>query len=140
MDRSSQVTPSTLHAYEFGWSPDSKNLVFVGGEPSGRGTTGGSRKLYTGDIAGGQPKSILDTTKISGSLHGLQIAVPRWSPDGSRIAFYWRVNERSGSDGWGRLSDSCYRRRTEGCGRRVGPPRSHLLDGSVHRSSALPNT
>ena len=31
----SQVTPATLHVYEFGWSPDSKHLVFVAANPPG---------------------------------------------------------------------------------------------------------
>jgi dipeptidyl aminopeptidase/acylaminoacyl peptidase len=94
----SQVTPATLHAYEFGWSPDSKRLVFVAANPPGENNWWVAQ-LYTEDIAGGQPKSILDTTKVSGSLHGLQIAVPRWSPDGSRIAFIGGIMSDQGSTG-----------------------------------------
>ena len=33
------------------------------------------------------PAVILDPSDVSGPLHGLQIAVPRWSPDGKTIAF-----------------------------------------------------
>jgi dipeptidyl aminopeptidase/acylaminoacyl peptidase len=94
----SQVTPATLHAYEFGWSPDSKHLVFVAANPPGENNWWVAQ-LYTEDIAGGQPKSILDTTKVSGPLHGLQIAVPRWSPDGSRIAFIGGLMSDQGSTG-----------------------------------------
>jgi dipeptidyl aminopeptidase/acylaminoacyl peptidase len=94
----SQVTPATLHAYEFGWSPDSKHVVFVAANPPGENNWWVAQ-LYTEDIAAGQPKSILDTTKISGSLHGLQIAVPRWSPDGSRIAFIGGLMSDQGSTG-----------------------------------------
>jgi dipeptidyl aminopeptidase/acylaminoacyl peptidase len=94
----SQVTPATLHAYEFGWSPDSKHLVFVAANPPGENNWWVAQ-LYTEDIAGGQPKSILDTTKISGSLHGLQIAVPRWSPDGSQIAFIGGLMSDQGQTG-----------------------------------------
>src|SRR3981189_2762924 len=94
----SQVTPATLHAYEFGWSPDSKHLVFLGADPPGENNWWVAQ-LYTEDIAGGQPQSILDTTKVSGSLHGLQIAVPRWSPDGSRIAFIGGLMRDQGSTG-----------------------------------------
>ncbi|HEX4576815.1 MAG TPA: S9 family peptidase [Edaphobacter sp.] len=94
----SQVTPATLHAYEFGWSPDSKHLVFVAANPPGENNWWVAQ-LYTEDIPGGQPKSILDTTKVSGSLHGLQIAVPRWSPDGSRIAFIGGLMSDQGSTG-----------------------------------------
>lgn len=94
----SQVTPATLHVYEFGWSPDSKHLVFVGANPPGENNWWVAQ-LYTGDLAGGAPKSILDTTKVSGSLHGLQIAVPRWSPDGSQIAFIGGLMSDQGSTG-----------------------------------------
>jgi dipeptidyl aminopeptidase/acylaminoacyl peptidase len=94
----SQVTPATLHAYEFGWSPDSKHLVFVAANPPGENNWWVAQ-LYTEDIAGGQPKSILDTTKVAGPLHGLQIAVPRWSPDGSRIAFIGGLMSDQGSTG-----------------------------------------
>jgi dipeptidyl aminopeptidase/acylaminoacyl peptidase len=94
----SQVTPATKHVYEFGWSPDSKQLVFVAANPPGENNWWVAQ-LYTEDIAGGQPKSILDTTKISGSLHGLQIAVPRWSPDGGQIAFIGGLMSDQGSTG-----------------------------------------
>lgn len=94
----SQVTPATKHVYEFGWSPDSKHLVFVAANPPGENNWWVAQ-LYTEDIAGGQPKSILDTTKASGSLHGLQIAVPRWSPDGGQIAFIGGLMSDQGSTG-----------------------------------------
>ena len=94
----SQVTPARLHAYEFDWSPDSKHLVFVAANSPGENNWWVAQ-LYTEDIAGGQPKSILDTTKSSGSLHGLQIAVPRWSPDGSRIAFIGGLMSDQGQTG-----------------------------------------
>jgi dipeptidyl aminopeptidase/acylaminoacyl peptidase len=94
----SQVTPATLHVYEFGWSPDSKHLVFVAANPPGENNWWVAQ-LYTEDIAGGQAKSILNTTTVSGPLHGLQIAVPRWSPDGSQIAFIGGIMSDQGSTG-----------------------------------------
>jgi dipeptidyl aminopeptidase/acylaminoacyl peptidase len=110
----SQVTPVGLHVYEFSWSPDSKHLVFVGANPPGENNWWVAQ-LYTEDVAIGmplsgtarpssavaatQPKSILDPTKINGSLHGLQIAVPRWSPDGTRIAFIGGLMSDQGSTG-----------------------------------------
>src|SRR5271170_2161189 len=107
-----QVTPATLHVYEFGWSPDSKHLAFVAANPPGENNWWVAQ-LYTEEIVqrieftganppikdGAEPKSILDTTKVSGPLHGLQIAVPRWSPDGGRIAFIGGIMSDQGSTG-----------------------------------------
>ncbi|WP_353066015.1 S9 family peptidase [Tunturibacter psychrotolerans] len=94
----SQATPASLHVYEFSWSPDSKNLAFVAANPPGENNWWVAQ-LYTGDLATGEPKSILDTTKISGPLHGLQIAVPRWSPNGKQIAFIGGIMSDQGSTG-----------------------------------------
>ena len=48
----------------------------------------GSATRSGGDV-GWEPKPtpILDPVTVSGPLHGLQIAVPRWAPDGKSIAF-----------------------------------------------------
>jgi dipeptidyl aminopeptidase/acylaminoacyl peptidase len=94
----SQVTPATLHVYEFAWSPDSKHLAFVAANPPGENNWWVAQ-LYTQDLANAQPTSILDTTKVSGSLHGLQIAVPRWSPNGKQIAFIGGLMSDQGATG-----------------------------------------
>jgi dipeptidyl aminopeptidase/acylaminoacyl peptidase len=94
----SQVTPAGLHVYEFGWAPDSKQLVYVAANPPGENNWWVAQ-LYTQELGGGAPKSILDTTKVAGPLHGLQIAVPRWSPDGTRIAFIGGLMSDQGSTG-----------------------------------------
>ncbi|RZU40672.1 dipeptidyl aminopeptidase/acylaminoacyl peptidase [Edaphobacter modestus] len=93
-----QATPANLHVYEFNWSPDSKELSYVAANPPGENNWWVAQ-LYTQVIAGGQPRSILDTTKITGSLHNLQIAVPRWSPDGKQIAFVGGLMSDQGSTG-----------------------------------------
>ena len=58
---------------------------------------------YTAETIGSQPKSVLAPAEVSGPLHGLQIAVPRWSPDGKTIAFIGGSDERPGFDGRRRL-------------------------------------
>ena len=97
------VTLSNLHVYEFDWSPDSQSLAFIAANPPGDDNWW-LAKLYTQSLAAGHsdiaalgiksgdvpehaPKVVLDPVTISGPLHGLQIAVPRWSPDGQAIAF-----------------------------------------------------
>jgi dipeptidyl aminopeptidase/acylaminoacyl peptidase len=95
-----------IHVYEFSWAPDSKHLAFVGAAPPGENNWW-IAKLYTvktppwnGDTTGPEkPTVILDPTTIAGALHGLQIAVPRYSPDGKHIAFIGGLMSDQGSTG-----------------------------------------
>ena len=93
------LTPKTLHAYEFDWAPDSKHLAFVAANPPGENTWW-IAQMYT--VPTGQPdaaKSILNPVTAGGSLHGLQIAVPRYSTSGKDIAFIGGLMSDEGSTG-----------------------------------------
>ncbi|MBT9333310.1 S9 family peptidase [Paracidobacterium acidisoli] len=92
-----QVSPAGLHVYEFDWSPDARRLAYVAAPPPGENNWWVA-KLYTQDVDG-QPAAILDPPTVEGSLHGLQIAVPRWSPDGKQIAFIGGLMSDQGSTG-----------------------------------------
>ena len=95
----SVLTPKTLHAYEFDWAPDSRHVVFTAANPPGENTWW-IAQMYTVEV--GAPlavKSILNPMTVSGPLHGLQIAVPRYSTDGRNIAFIGGLMSDQGSTG-----------------------------------------
>ncbi len=91
------VSPGNLHAYEFDWSPGSKSLAYVAADPPGENNWWVAR-LYT-QATGGTPKAILAPADVAGPLHGLQIAVPRWSPNGKSIAFIGGLMSDQGATG-----------------------------------------
>ena len=93
-----QITPATLHVYEYDWAPDSGQLAYVAAPPPGENNWWVAQ-LYTQRLAGGQPRAVLDPEHTPGPLHGLQIAVPRWSPDGQQIAFIGGLMSDQGATG-----------------------------------------
>jgi dipeptidyl aminopeptidase/acylaminoacyl peptidase len=104
------ASPANLHVYEFDWSPDSKSLAYIASDPPGENNWWVA-KLYTQSVdappanslgapsygsaaskaeaVGWEtaPTPILTPSDVAGPLHGLEIAVPRWSPDKKTIAF-----------------------------------------------------
>ena len=93
-----QVTPPTLHVYEYDWAPDSAQLAYVAAPPPGENNWWVAQ-LYTQRLPGGQPRPVLDPEHAPGPLHGLQIAVPRWSPNGQEIAFIGGLMSDQGATG-----------------------------------------
>ncbi len=115
-------TPANLHVFEFDWSPDSKSLAYIAADPPGENNWW-IAKLYTqplgspstnspgapphgcasssGEAVGWEttPMSILSPADVPGPLHGLQIAGPRWSPDGKTIAFIGGLMSDQGATG-----------------------------------------
>ncbi len=92
-----EITPKDLHVYEFSFAPDSQQLAYIAAAPPGENNWWVA-KLYT-QAAAGAPKVILDPNTVDGPLHGLQIAVPRWSPDGSKIALIGGLMSDQGATG-----------------------------------------
>ncbi len=92
------LTPDRLHAYEFSWAPNSNEIAFIAANPPGENTWW-IAKLYAVSATGGDPRIILDPVTVSGPLHGLQIAVPRWSPDGKRLSVIGGLMSDQGSTG-----------------------------------------
>ncbi len=97
-------TPLTLHVYEFDWNPNSRELAYIAADAPGENNWWIAQlwaapvRMAANDVPE-QPRSVLDPGKISGSLHGLQIAVPRFSPDGSKIAVIGGLMSDQGSTG-----------------------------------------
>ena len=91
------VTPANLHIYEFDWAPVSTSLAYIAADPPGENNWWVA-KLYT-QALGGEAKAVLVPAEVSGPLHGMQIAVPRWSPDGKTIAFIGGLMSDQGATG-----------------------------------------
>lgn len=77
-ERLQQVSPPDLHIYDFDWSPDDKTFIATAA-PGPGDNNWWVAQIYTIDMAKGDAKSIYKPS--------LQVAVPRWSPDGKSIAF-----------------------------------------------------
>src|SRR5438477_5843020 len=73
-----QVSPPDLHIYDYDWSPDDKTFVTTAA-PGPGDNNWWIAQIYTIDIAKETATSIYKPS--------LQVAVPRWSPDGKSIAF-----------------------------------------------------
>jgi dipeptidyl aminopeptidase/acylaminoacyl peptidase len=92
------LTPANLHVFEFTWSPTSHDIAFIAANPPGENNWWVA-KLYAEPTSGSEPTVILDPTTVPGALHGLQIAVPRFSPDGKRLCFIGGLMSDQGSTG-----------------------------------------
>ncbi|MGH8192539.1 MAG: prolyl oligopeptidase family serine peptidase [Rhodanobacteraceae bacterium] len=93
------LTPKDLYVYEFRVSPVGKRIAYTAAKPPGDDNWW-IAKLYVQDArAHAESKVILDPKTVSGSLHGLQIALPRWSPDAARILFIGGLMSDRGATG-----------------------------------------
>jgi len=112
---SSLVPYPNLHIYEFAWAPDSQRIAFVAAPPPGENNWWGA-KLYIKDLGPlascnsqgiciyngpliPDPVILVDPAQVASPLHGLQIAVPRFSADGKQIAFIGGLMSDQGSVG-----------------------------------------
>jgi dipeptidyl aminopeptidase/acylaminoacyl peptidase len=76
--RTRQISPTDMYVYEFDWSPDSRRLVITAAHGNGDDNWY-IASLSTIEADSGSMHSVVDKP-------GIQIAAPRWSPDGKTIA------------------------------------------------------
>jgi dipeptidyl aminopeptidase/acylaminoacyl peptidase len=108
------ITRQNLHVYEFAFDPSAatdQGKIAVVAAPAPGENNWWVAKLYIEKEIVGKPHAhspglsfwdeqiVLDPTTVAGPLHGLQIAVPRFSPDGKRIAFIGGLMSDQGSTG-----------------------------------------
>ncbi len=72
------VSPPDLHVYDYDWSPDGRSFA-VTAAPGPGDNNWWVAQLYVVDVTAGSARPLYRPK--------WQIAIPRWSPDGSRIAF-----------------------------------------------------
>lgn len=95
-----ELTPAGMYAYEFDWSPDGSRIAYTAALPPGDNNWWIAKLYVQGAQADAAATVLVDPAKAeSGSLHGLQIALPRWSPDASRIAFIGGLMSDQGATG-----------------------------------------
>jgi dipeptidyl aminopeptidase/acylaminoacyl peptidase len=85
-----QVSPASLYVYDYDWSPDGTSLAAEAVEGSGTNNYWVAQ-LYTVRADTGVTKAIWKPP--------LQIACPRWSPDGKSIAVVHGIMSDEGSTG-----------------------------------------
>ncbi|MGH8216338.1 MAG: S9 family peptidase, partial [Rhodanobacteraceae bacterium] len=93
------VTPKGLYVYEFRLSPIGSRVAYTAAPPPGDNNWW-TAKLYVQDArAGAAPTAVVDPATATGSLKGLQIALPRWSPDNARVLFIGGLMSDRGATG-----------------------------------------
>src|SRR6266550_1183714 len=84
------VTPADMYVYHFDWAPDSKHMAAEAAPGSGDNNYW-IAQLHVVDVDAATMKPIYKPQ--------LQIANPKWSPDGSQIAFIEGIMSDEGSTG-----------------------------------------
>jgi Tol biopolymer transport system component len=84
------VTPADTYVYEYDWAPDSNRLAYTAAQGNGDNNWWIAR-LYTVTLSTGENRFV--------HKPALQIANPRWSPDGKQIGYIGGIMSDEGSTG-----------------------------------------
>ena len=84
------ITPADTYVYEYDWAPDSERLAYTASQGNGDNNWW-IAQLYTIALGSGEVHQVYKPE--------LQMANPRWSPDGSQIAFIGGIMSDEGSTG-----------------------------------------
>jgi len=87
-----QLTPKDMYVYEYDWSPDGRGFAATAA-PGDGDANWWTAQLYTVGGASGEMKSIYKPPVE------LQIATPRWAPDGKSVVFIGGLMSDEGSTG-----------------------------------------
>jgi dipeptidyl aminopeptidase/acylaminoacyl peptidase len=85
------LTPDNLYVFEYDWSPDGHKVAFTAAPPPGDDNWY-IAQLYTASTTGAGPPTAIYKP-------ALQMALPRWSPDGNSIAFIQGLMSDQGGTG-----------------------------------------
>ena len=89
-NKTNPITPADTYVYEFDWAPNSNHLAYTAARGNGDNNWY-IAQLYTISASTGDVHSVYQAP--------IQIANPRWSPDGKQIAFIGGIMSDEGSTG-----------------------------------------
>lgn len=84
------ISPEDTYVYEYDWAPDSDRLVYTAAKGNGDNNWW-IAQIYTISAASGEIHNVYKPP--------MQVAYPRWSPDGTQIAFIGGLMSDEGSTG-----------------------------------------
>jgi dipeptidyl aminopeptidase/acylaminoacyl peptidase len=84
------ITPADTYVYEYDWAPDNDHLAYTAAKGNGDNNWWVAQ-LYSISVGSGEIRPVYKPT--------FQIANPRWSPDGERIAWIEGIMSDEGSTG-----------------------------------------
>lgn len=93
-----QLTPADLYVYEVDWSTDGGRIAYTAA-PAPGDNNWWVAKLYSQPAQPAAAAMVLVEPAADGPVRGLQMALPRWSPDATRVAFIGGLMSDEGATG-----------------------------------------